>query len=67
MSIPSHFGADLSVDYLPGDKVEHRKWGLGTIAEADRSGADLELVIDFAPPIGRRKLVARFAPIQKVE
>lgn len=67
MSVPSNFGADLSVEYLPGDKVEHRKWGLGTIAEADSSGTDLELVIDFAPPIGRRKLVARFAPIQKVE
>lgn len=67
LNIPENFGADMSVDYIPGDKVEHRKWGQGTILEVDKSGSDLELVIEFAPPTGRRKLVARFAPIKKVE
>lgn len=66
-NIPDNFGADLSVEYLPGDQVHHRKWGTGTVVEADKSGTDLELIIDFAPPTGRRKLVARFAPIKKIE
>lgn len=64
--VPHNFGADLTVSYAPGDKVEHRKWGIGVVRSAHGSGEDLELVIQFAPPVGERRLAARFAPIRKV-
>lgn len=65
MQIPSSFGADLSVPYEVGDVVEHRKWGEGVISAAVGQQDDLQLTIQFAPPIGERTLLARFAPIQK--
>jgi DNA helicase II / ATP-dependent DNA helicase PcrA len=65
-TIPSNFGADLSVEYNAGDKVEHRKWGVGTIVDASGSGEDLELTIAFPAPIGIKRLAARFAPVKKV-
>ncbi|MCF8563968.1 DNA helicase PcrA [Alicyclobacillus tolerans] len=63
---PESTGADLTVEYSCGDKVEHRKWGVGTIIEVRGSGDDLELGIAFAPPVGIKRLMARFAPIQKL-
>lgn len=65
--VPKSFGADLSVSYDIGDIVEHRKWGEGTIHDKRGDGEDLELTIEFAPPIGRKSLLARFAPIVKQE
>lgn len=59
-------GADLTVTYQAGDKVEHRKWGVGTVVDASGSGEDTELVIAFPAPIGIKRLVARFAPISKL-
>ncbi|WP_188881121.1 UvrD-helicase domain-containing protein [Alicyclobacillus cellulosilyticus] len=64
--VPKSFGADLSVSYRPNDVVEHRKWGKGTVLAVDGEGEDMELRIRFAPPIGERVLLARFAPIRKV-
>jgi DNA helicase II / ATP-dependent DNA helicase PcrA len=65
-NIPPSFGADLSVEYGVGDKVEHRKWGIGTIVEKKGDGEDMELTIAFPAPIGVKKLLAKFAPIKKV-
>jgi DNA helicase II / ATP-dependent DNA helicase PcrA len=65
LSIPSSFGADLSVDYNVGDAVEHRKWGLGKVRDTFGEGENLELLIEFPPPIGQRRLLAKFAPIVK--
>lgn len=64
--MPQSFGADLSVSYEPGDKVEHRKWGIGEIISRSGSGESLELVVRFLDPVGERKLFAKFAPITKV-
>ncbi|WP_146824589.1 DNA helicase PcrA [Alicyclobacillus suci] len=66
MTMPQSFGADLSVSYEPGDKVEHRKWGIGEIISRSGSGESLELVVRFLDPVGERKLFAKFAPITKV-
>ncbi|WP_125607841.1 DNA helicase PcrA [Lapidilactobacillus bayanensis] len=49
-----------------GDKVEHRKWGQGTVVQVEANGADIELTIAF-PDIGVKHLMAAFAPIKKVE
>ncbi len=65
MKVPASFGADLSVSYEAGDQVEHRKWGTGVILQTSGDKDDLELTIEFAQPIGRKTLLARFAPIRK--
>lgn len=49
-----------------GDKVEHRKWGIGTVVNVKGSGEDMELNIAF-PEVGVKKLMAVFAPIKRVE
>jgi DNA helicase-2/ATP-dependent DNA helicase PcrA len=58
---------ERSYDFQLGDKVEHRKWGIGTVVETRGEGEDIELVIAFPAPTGLKRLLARFAPIQKVE
>ncbi len=67
LSMPPSFGADLTVEYNAGDKVEHRKWGIGTIVQRQGDGEDMELTIAFAAPVGIKKLLAKFAPIKKVD
>ncbi len=51
--------------YRVGDKVKHRKFGIGTIVDAQSMGADMLLRIQF--PEGEKKLLAAYAPIEKVE
>lgn len=63
--IPKGFGADLSVSWEIGETVGHRAWGDGKIIERSGEGEDLELTVQFAPPTGIRKLLAKFAPITK--
>ncbi len=50
--------------YCVGDKVKHRKFGIGTIVDAQSMGADMLLRIQF--PEGEKKLLAAYAPIEKV-
>lgn len=48
-----------------GDKVEHKKWGQGTVVRVGGSQKDLELDVAF-PSQGIKRLLAAFAPITKV-
>ncbi len=52
-------------DYAPGDKVNHRKFGIGTVIAAQSMGKDVLLRIDF-PEVGEKKLLAAYAPIEKL-
>lgn len=54
-----------SVEWKTGDKVSHKKWGIGTVVSVKGSGDDQELQIAFPAPTGIKKLLARFAPITK--
>lgn len=56
-----------SVDWAVGDKAEHKKWGIGTVVSVKGSGEDKELDIAFPSPVGIKRLLAKFAPIQKVQ
>ncbi|MFD1483647.1 DNA helicase PcrA [Lacticaseibacillus baoqingensis] len=47
-----------------GDKVQHRKWGVGTVVKVNGKGDDQELDIAF-PSQGVKRLLAAFAPIVK--
>lgn len=57
---------ERSTDYQLGDKVEHAKWGIGTVVTIVGAGDDMEVHIAFPAPTGIKRLLARFAPIKKV-
>lgn len=48
-----------------GDKVSHKKWGVGTVVEVTGQAENMELNIAF-PGEGIKKLLAAFAPIEKL-
>src|SRR5699024_5807049 len=49
----------------PGDKAEHKKWGVGTVVKVQGKGDGMELDIAFPAPTGIKRLLAKFAPITK--
>ncbi len=53
-------------DWRAGDKVEHAKWGVGTIVEVRGEGDGQEVKVAF-PGMGIRQLMAKFAPLKKVQ
>ncbi|WP_093137630.1 DNA helicase PcrA [Salinibacillus kushneri] len=54
-----------TIDWSSGDKVQHKKWGEGTVVKVQGSGDEMELDIAFPAPVGIKRLLARFAPITK--
>ena len=54
-----------AVQILPGARVRHRKFGVGTVAEVTGSGRDLKVRIDFDDEeIGRKTLVVAQANLE---
>lgn len=51
--------------WVTGQKVSHKKWGIGTVVKINGVGEDMELDIAF-PQQGIKRLLAAFAPITKV-
>lgn len=49
----------------PGDKAVHKKWGAGTVVSVRGEGENTELDIAFPSPVGIKRLMAKFAPIEK--
>ncbi|MFN2747937.1 MULTISPECIES: DNA helicase PcrA [Bacillus] len=60
----SKTGGD-GVNWAVGDKASHKKWGVGTVVSVKGSGESTELDIAFPSPIGVKRLLAAFAPIEK--
>ena len=52
-------------DWKAGDKVEHTKWGGGTVVEVRGKGDDLEVKVAF-PGMGIRQLMVKFAPLNRI-
>jgi DNA helicase II / ATP-dependent DNA helicase PcrA len=50
--------------YVKGERVRHPQFGRGTIRELSGFGQDLKAVIDFET-VGRKKVVLRYASLQK--
>ena len=50
----------------PGDRVNHDKFGLGTVMTADGDGDRAEAKIDFGGDYGVKHLVLRYAPLEKL-
>jgi DNA helicase II / ATP-dependent DNA helicase PcrA len=61
---PIGTGADKKT-WTIGDQVKHKKWGTGTVVKVTGTGEDMELDIAF-PNEGLKRLLAAFAPIEKV-
>ena len=48
-----------------GDKATHKSWGTGMVVSVKGKEDDLELDIAFPEPVGIKRLLAKFAPIEK--
>ncbi len=57
---------DSGSEWKVGDKAEHKKWGIGTVVSVKGDADNKELDIAFPSPVGIKRLLAQFAPIQKV-
>lgn len=55
------------VDWSIGDQAEHKKWGIGSVTKVDGQGEETEIKIAFPAPYGEKRLLAKYAPIRKVE
>ena len=56
--------AKPAVTFRVGDRVKHSAFGEGTVLSATPMGGDQMLEVDF--PVGKKKIMAKFAPIEKV-
>lgn len=54
-----------SLDYGPGDRVKHIKFGAGTVVTVEDSGRDYEVLVNF-DTAGPRKMFASFAKLKKL-
>jgi DNA helicase-2/ATP-dependent DNA helicase PcrA len=63
--IASSTGGD-GISWAVGDKAEHKKWGIGTVVSVKGTGEGKELDIAFPSPVGIKRLLAKFAPINRV-
>ncbi len=65
-SVPLRHEAAGADSYSPGDVVEHRMFGRGTVISVTKIGNDslVEIMFDTS---GRKKAMANYAPMRKVE
>ena len=54
-----------SLDYGPGDRVRHMKFGDGTVKEVKDGGRDYEVTVEF-DRAGQKKMFASFAKLKKL-
>lgn len=62
---PSGAQGAESINWNIGDKVNHKKWGQGTVVKVTGDGKNAELDVAFDDE-GIKRLLAEFAPITKV-
>ena len=58
-------GADPEM-FAVGDKVRHAKFGAGMVVSVKPSGRDRELTVQFDGSAGIKRLLASFAPFDRV-
>ena len=54
-----------ALDYGPGDRVRHMRFGEGTVKNVADGGKDFEVTVEF-DKMGVRKMFASFAKLQKI-
>ena len=58
--------AGEQIAWQAGDKVQHKKWGLGTVVSVNGQGKEMEVDVAFESQ-GIKRLLAMYAPISKPE
>ena len=62
-----NYKPDLNVNWYEGDRIRHMKWGDGTILQVKGKGDLTQLLIRFDDKsIGKRNLIIKYAPIEKI-
>lgn len=63
---PRQFKGDTqgTLDYKEGDRVRHKKFGVGTVKTIVSGGRDYEVTVDFES-VGVKKMFASFAKLKK--
>jgi DNA helicase-2/ATP-dependent DNA helicase PcrA len=51
---------------VPGDRVSHDTFGLGTVVTVNGAGDRAEATIDFGDATGTKRLLLRYAPVEKL-
>lgn len=54
-----------NLEYGPGDRVKHIKFGVGTVVSVEDSGRDYEVLVNF-DTVGPKKMFASFAKLKKI-
>lgn len=55
----------VTVPYVTGCRVRHPKWGIGVVRDCYGEGDEQKVTVNF-PSIGIKKLVLRFANLEKI-
>jgi DNA helicase-2/ATP-dependent DNA helicase PcrA len=58
-------GTGPVVSLAPGDRINHAKFGLGTVVSVAGSGDKSDATIDFGS-LGVKRLLLRYAPVEKL-
>ena len=61
-----HRGGGTVVDLAVGDRVNHDKFGLGTVVAVNGSGDRADATIDFGAGVGEKRLLLRYSPVTKL-
>lgn len=54
-------------NYQIGNRVHHTKWGVGEVILVKGYRDSQELTIEFPEPTGRKHLIAKYAPVSKID
>jgi ATP-dependent DNA helicase UvrD/PcrA len=65
VAIHENAGAGVGMHLVPGDRVRHASWGEGLVVATKSGGGDGLLTVDF-PSVGRKMVMLKYAPLEKV-
>ncbi len=54
------------ISLSPGDRVNHDTFGLGVVVTTNGSGDHAEATIDFGAEVGSKRLLLRYAPVERL-
>ncbi len=54
------------VSLAPGDRVSHDAFGLGVVVATAGMGESAEATVSFGPEVGTKRLLLRYAPVEKL-
>jgi len=54
------------ISLSPGDRVNHDTFGLGVVTTTNGAGDHAEATIDFGAEVGSKRLLLRYAPVEKL-